>query len=314
MYLASQRRLRAYIQEKVSPQQPSILLDALRVTQQNANFAPNPQEAKVHYRLLRQLGQLLLTQSSPNINPLDYAETCLHLHAAETVLNQPSAALYHAKLARAIMENLEASHYPQARERFDHFLINAYISEAVAYHNLDLNKQAAEVYLQAELKIQTEVQHSLEFWKPLLYRGHMIATLGQSRFAISQMEFWTNTARKSCEHRAEPEDPLLVLLLNTSLADAYIQHKNLKKAHQVLRNEYDHLSQIPFIGALHKTMLLKSYAHLTWVEGNQDDWQYFLGKALNIAQEAGLVHQLEQIKKAYKDKGMDRLLPNPEIN
>ncbi len=82
------------------------------------------------------------------------------------------------------------------------------------------------------------MQYRAEFWKPQLYRDKINAMSGKPRFAL-----------REAEALADHSDPLLVFLIERSLARAYIPYGNRKKAHR--------LNELPRTATSHQRSLLR---------------------------------------------------------
>jgi hypothetical protein len=244
------------------------------------------------------------------VSLLAFIEICLLLHDAQCVLNYPGDSLYHAKLAHTLLESADPRDYVRDREWFDHYVINVRVAEAVAFHNLGLFKEARQVYQQASNHANSEYKLAYEGWKPHIYRGQISTLIGNTRFAISEAEGLAHQARKLLEARADMLDPLFLFMTQITLGRAYIQHKNIKKAHKLLNMQLDMVDKTPYLGPLHHTMLLKAYAKLCWVENNKADWEYFLRNTISIAQGAGLDHQLKQLQAEYGETELASILPS----
>jgi hypothetical protein len=218
------------------------------------------------------------------------------LHDVQCVLNRPDSALYCAKLARTVIQSLEPGDFRQDRELFDTLEINAIRAEAVAYHNLHLYQEAYDCCLQAHNA--NAMKNRPELWKPHLYRDMINALSRKPRFAISEAEGLANQVRAVCEHRGDDFAPLLLLLSNRSLGEAYIEHGSLKKARRVLRAQLEQITQIPNVGPLHRTLFLRTYGKLLIKQDDSAGWD-FIRLAVRIAHEAGLYHQIMEMRQEY---------------
>ncbi|MCS7260368.1 MAG: helix-turn-helix domain-containing protein [Anaerolineae bacterium] len=269
----------------------------LRRMHQMATFSGNAPLTKIQYGVIREISITLIKNLDPIANPLAFVELCLLLSEVQCVLDRPDSALYYAKIARSVMESADPSDFWRDRERFESFQINAILAEAVAYHNLKLFDNAYDCCLQAEA---TEaMKHQPKFWKPHLYRDKINALIGKPRFTLGEAEGLANRVRDICTQRAGEFDPLLELLINRSLGQAYIQYGNLKKAHRLLQTLIDQMETTPHVGALHKVLLLRTFASLLWKQNALSDWKSFIKSARDIATEAGLHHQIHEIEQEY---------------
>jgi transcriptional regulator with XRE-family HTH domain len=170
MLLASERRmqLRKVCCSDLPGRPVDEYLEELRQAHHEAGYTRDPKQAKDQYRAVSEASRELLKQLNPAAYPLDVVEVCFLLHDVESVLNRHSDALYHAKLARDTLDNLDEADYDRDREGFDRYQINAIRAEAVAYHNLKLAHQAYDSCREAETT--KAMRYRSEFWKPHLYR------------------------------------------------------------------------------------------------------------------------------------------------
>lgn len=274
------------------------VVDEIRHTHHAANHAENEALAHSRYRGVSDASEELLEFLKPEQDPINYLELVFVLQDVQSVLNRNDEALWTAKRLRKVVENLEVREYPAQRERILHFQVNALHAEAVALHNLGLEKKAWRLYEKIE---KTEAfQQNAQFWRPHLNRAQIVTLAGLQRFSITQVEGLEEQARGICEKRAEEYDPLYVFRLAEALGRAYIAHGNFKEAEQVLQSQYDNLKETPRIGTIHQVVFLRTFARLYWKRGrNCSEWSYFITEALGMGAKAGLLHQLKSIQKEY---------------
>jgi len=298
LLLARERRLQGkeVLSLELTERSVDDCISRLRQAHQLATFATHPSLAKKWYRLIYEVGGELLGHLHSKTHSLAFVEVCLLLHDVQCVLNRPDSALYCAKLARSVIQSLEPRDFQQDRELFDTLEINAIRAEAVAYHNLHLYQEAYDCCLQAHSA--NAMKNRPELWKPHLYRDMINALSRKPRFAISEAEGLANQIRAVCEHRGDDFAPLLLLLSNRSLGEAYIEHGSLKKARRVLRAQLEQITQIPNVGPLHRTLFLRTYGKLLIKQGDSAGWD-FIRFAVRIAHEAGLCHQIMEMRQEY---------------
>jgi hypothetical protein len=216
------------------------------------------------------------------------------------VLNRPSEALYYAKWAQAVLAPLDArAGWGADQSRFDHYRVNVWVAEAVAYHNLGLYQPEAAAYMQAEAAVAEVIPTARGFWVPHLARGEINALRDRPRFTLSEVAGLARQARAVCERRDDPGDQLLLLLLSEAEGRAYLRYGSLAKAGRVLRRTLETLDQVPASGALHHVMVLKTVARWRWVVGDQTEWMHFMALTLRTAITAGLAHQVAGLRQTY---------------
>jgi tetratricopeptide (TPR) repeat protein len=303
MVLASERRLRAYnaIRSELPDRPIDDFLSELRQAHQQASFAHDFSLSRAKYRVVREGSGAVLKQLNLDRHPLAFVELCFLRHDAQCVLNRPDDALWYAKLARSVLETLDPSEYRRHREKIDDLVVNAIRAEAVAYHNLKLFREAYRCCEEAEAS--PAIKRHLDFWKPHLYRDKINALVGIPRFAITEAEGLAEQVQTVCEKDIyrEEENNLLLFLIRESLARSYIQHGNFRKAERILQSELERMDRLSYLGPLHRTLLLRTYARLCWKQGDHYGWQHLIHLALVISFEAGLDHQVSEIQTEYGD-------------
>jgi hypothetical protein len=78
-----------------------------------------------------------------------------------------------------------------------------------------------------------------------------------------------------------------------------IQQEKWKRAQEVFQEEMELISRLPYLGALHLALLFKTGAQLAWKINDQETWNQRIVDALKLMQEAGLDHQMRQIRQLY---------------
>jgi len=272
------------------------VLKELRDAHQEANFATDPQIARIKYLVIRDTCKMLLEHAVLYTYPLNTVEVCLLLHDAQCILNRTADALYHAKLARAVIDSLS---YNKAddKERLCSYQIQILRAEARAYCDLRLYREAYETCLQAETS--DAMRYQAEDCRPQLYRDKLQALCRKPRFALSEAEGLVARVRTICDGADNELAARWLFMADQYLARAYLNHYNLKKAKRLLSAILTQMDAIPHLGPLHQTMFLKTYARFRWLEGDSAEWEYFLRRALTSAMDAGLTHQISDIKQTY---------------
>lgn len=283
-------------------------LDELRRLSQEASFASDPEESRKKHRIVHKASDYLLKSADLRPYPLATIELCLLATEAESVLNRQVEALSHARRARSIAERVNLRELSlQQRSRFIDLKINALRLEAVSYSNLDSFKKAIAVHERTEQLLTTrEFEHRSDFWKPHLYRDKINAIKGEPRFAISTAEGLVHQVNDALETGvyAPKESELLSFLIHSSLVRTYLKHgssRSVKKAKHILNTNLDPTQELEYIGPLHITLLLKTWARYYRDQGDRRGWQHFIGSALETALAAGLQHQVDEIRAEYQD-------------
>lgn len=305
MILASESRQKARcaINLQLFDRPLDDFLQELRALNHLASFASDPRQSRDKYRLLRDATSLFLQSLDMRSSPLAVIELCLMAHEAETVLNRQVDAVYHATTAEFIADELvNLRQLPSSqRSRFLDFRINAPRLRAVSYSNLGWFKGAINYCEKAEelLSLQ-EFKHRSDFWKPHLYRDKINALRGKPRYALTTAEGLVDQVADALATGvySPREAELLSFLIHSSLVRTYLKHgtgRSLKKAEHVLNAQLDPTYELEYIGPLHQTTLLRTWASFCQRRGDPTGWQYFINRALETALTAGLRHQADQI-------------------
>ncbi|MBF6590343.1 MAG: hypothetical protein IVW57_07405 [Ktedonobacterales bacterium] len=302
MYLASLRRLRGA--RMLATRAPGARAEEGEVrarvaevgaAHHAATFTNDPLLARQTYHAVRDVCADLLRRLEPVRDALAFVDLCFLLHDAQCVLNCPADALYAAKRARSVLESLDAD--SRSRERLACLRVQAIRAETVAYHNLGLFRQAHTRCLEAEAfeAAQQEPDEHLIH----VYRDKIDALLGLPRFAVSEVAGLADQVERICQRRANPLDPLWVVMTRRSEAHAYLRHGNLTRASQVMEAQVARMETVPFIGPLHRAMLLKVSARILWAAGARDAWEDVARRALGLAVAGGLTHQISELRREF---------------
>ena len=303
LLLASERRLKAQLALQQAFAQVDFVtqLDFIRQAYAAANFATDPAQAKTQQQLVRSAGNLLLQQMPPTLHPLAYAQLCLWLHSVESANNAHAHAIYHAKKARAVLGAFVRTDFPLAeRDHFADLTFNALRLEAVTYYNLKVARPAYELCCAGETL--PAVQQHPQSWLPHLYRDKINAYSQLPRFAIREAEQWTRHGKQLCEQVAHDEAPLWAIMLDRALAQAYLRYGKVKKATALLQPLVEELPRLPVVGLLHRVSVLRIYAEALWLAGDRQQWASVLATTWQLADSAGLTHQLAEIRHRYGDE------------
>ncbi len=312
MLLAAERRLRDLrkSQKLLRDCSPSDALEILRAAHWTATYSNSTEDVRESYGLIRDVAATLLRQKRAHQQPLVIVEACLLLHDAQSTLYP---ALYPARLASTIMENLDPGDYRKHRDRFDHFLVNTHYAEAVTLTTLGHHEQADDRLLHAGARMQAS-STAKEFWEAHLLRGRLAALSASPRFRVHQAEDIADRIRTICDRRGDRLDPLVTLLAEVSLARAYVRYGSrlsLRKANKLLRPGIERINQIADLGALRLVIALRTYASVCWACAEFDAWRYYIFRAWDTAEKAGLEHQLNSICRELGNR-RDALIPQEE--
>lgn len=270
-------------------------LSNLEEMHRRATFGKDPGEVQLDYRTLRDASYDLLQQVDPEQFPDSFAQICLFYHDAQCVLNRPDEALVYAKIAQLVLESIEKIEegYTQVQRR--HFEINTIRGEAVAYHNLKLDKLVPDILLNRVCRTSAYA-YERSFWEPIVMRDLVNSVVEFPRFSIREVNRIAYRIQSICERN---DDQFTLLLVREAWLRSLIKFDKAKLARNVFEEEVGRLSHLPYVGALHKVLLFKSGARLAWQTHDLDEWNVYIRQALDLMIGAGLNHQLEQTREMY---------------
>ncbi|MFC1878686.1 hypothetical protein ACFLZW_02120 [Chloroflexota bacterium] len=296
MTLAHVNAAKAYYVSKewIHQQRVGNLLTELEQAHRQATFGGKPGQVKRAYRTVRNAAASLLPSLSPTIYPASFAQTCLYLHDAQCVLNRADDALRYAKLARLVLESQDVHESGFNRKQVADLEINAIRGEAVAYHNLGLDREVPR--LNAHACTTTAYRESGEFWRPLVGRDMLNAMVQIPRFRIREAKKLAGEIRNICERKG---DEFTLLLVNESWLRCLIRREKWKQAQRVYEDELERFERLAQVGYLHQALLLKSGAWLAWQLKDITTWERRIGDTLTLMHRAGLEHQLDQVRMFY---------------
>lgn len=298
MLLANDKRALARQCERRELQEASWQerLSELRALQVQATYASNPATAQQNYRAVAIGGRALLEHANPNTDLLDFLALCDILCDSESVLNQHAEALWHAKRACAVLEHVDWSSQRAASGELRSHYFNMLRLQGVAYCNLEDGRSALRLFTAAE---HLNLSRHEPGWMILLQRGKIQAMSRLPRFAISEAEACANKAHALCSQSTVHAPELFTLLVNQTLAEAHIRHKNFRRTQRLLQAYEHRLDDVPAIGPLHKVLFLRTCADLCLAVGDTG-WKRFAHRAYQLAIAAGLVHQRSEIERVLR--------------
>ena len=292
--LAHEKRLRAaqVAHQELFDRPLSEVAQEIQAIRSQAMYATTATSANHSYLAAVNAAKLALRAAPAETSPLEYVDLCDFVTDCQLVLNRADDALWHAKLALAVLDCYDP--LPAERERYAFLVMNMLRQQGVAYFNLGQYRESLRVYTQVEaLKPVGQLGGIV---KSLLLHDKVKALAQMPRFSITEVENIADDNRNIIERVGAADGPLHLWLLTEALADAYIRHANYKDARRVLDQEAARLSEIRAMGPLHHVLFLRRYATLSRHTQDLTGWHHFIGEARQIAREAGLSHQLVGIE------------------
>jgi hypothetical protein len=235
--------------------------------------------------------------------PLLAAQTHVLLHDALSVLDRPTAALFHARVADALLEQTDTTQtaftfYAWVDEQeVAHTVlranlhVNAVRSIATSLNHLALYTEGAFT-IQRAARLPGARQHP-QLWQPHLLRDHLSAAGRDPHISASDLLDFRRRADQLAE---QTHDDLGVFLVDISLGRAYLLRGQLDTGATLLRNAHDQLASLRQVGPLHRAMLAARLATLYRLRGDFSLWQETLVEALTLARQAGLVRVERDIR------------------
>jgi hypothetical protein len=276
-------------------------IESMRV---QAIYASTATMANNLYRSAVSTAKLAMRCVPPGASPLDYVELCNIVADCQCVLNRADDALWHAKVACAILDSFEPAPLDhEDRERHEFASVNMLRQQGVAYFNLAQYRDSLRLYAQAEasepMKRRDDARKGL---KGLIMRDKIKTLARLPRFSITEAENTADELRGIIEKTAGANRRMGLWLLAEAVADAYIRHENYKDARRVLEQEYLHSDDTHAIGPLHRVLFLRTYATLSRLTHDTLGWRHFIGEAHQISLAAGLSHQLVEIEAEMRER------------
>jgi hypothetical protein len=310
MALAHTNAARAFytMTSMVSQRQLIDLISEITQLHQRATFGRDKVEVRRSYQVLRDAAAQLLPTISLERNPISFVQTCLCLHDAQCILDRADDALRYAKLAGLVFENFYVYETGYSREQIDGFEINTIRGEAVAYHNLGLDKMVGEIF---ERACKTSAYRNAgDLWKPWLARDYLCAVEQTPRFSIRKAGELVRNIYEVCDRTG---DEFALFMVREPWLRCLIAKEKLNLAKNVFQEELERITRLPQVGFLHRALLLKSGAQLAWKLKDMQSWQEMILKASSLMQQAGLIHQFRLIRELYGDALMKLLADRQDV-
>jgi len=297
MELAHVNSVKAYY-STVEPVEPRLIIDrlsSLEQCHQQATFGIEISAVQLAYRTVRNASASLLRQIDPEERPDSFVQACLYYHDSQCILNRADEALRYAKIAQLVFESIEEIEPGYTREQRYNLEMNAIRGEAVAYHNLNLDRKVPNI-LEERARFTRAYRNAPAFWEPIINRDLINSLVQIPRFSIRDVNKTAHQGELICEHNG---DKLTLLLIHEAWLRSLIVHKKWKQAKQILEAEIQSLPHLTQIGSLHKVLLFKVGAQLAWKLHDLETWKEYVTQAVSLAHQAGLSHQMENIYRNY---------------
>lgn len=263
-----------------------------------ASHARTADDARRLYRIARAEGKDLLEAISPLSRPIDYMEICLCLHDVLGALDRHAEGLVYARLGNRMMAEMERGRFRAAEDRRRQLEVNLIRSLGVSYNSLGLSKKAMDYFDQARLTADFRTRP--RDWVAHLARDQMSAWVREPRFAISDVE---NVALDAEDRMADGQRGTVSILLRIKMAECFIAFGDRKgRAGKILEPIMDE-AEGAGLGMLHRVMVYRSYAVYCRSRGDLDGLETWGGRALALADEAGLDHQARTIRSDVLQQG-----------
>lgn len=270
-------------------------LDELSKVHRQATFGRDLTEVNRSYQVVRDASFQLLPQISVENNPDSFAQACLYYHDAQCVLNRPEEALRYAKIAQLVLESSDQIEFGYSIEQRNDLEMNTIRGEAVAYHNLKEDRLVPDILLNRACRTSA-YRNSVSFWKPIVMRDLINSLVEIPRFSIREVNQIAAEIEKICEKK---EDEFTLLLVREAWLRSLVRRDKFVTARLMFDEEMRRLPHLRTVGALHKALLLKSGADLSWKLNDLDAWRSRIFDAVSLMREAGLWHQLNLIRQEY---------------
>ena len=305
MLLAHEQRLaaqRLLIEQKYRDSCISKDVDQIRELHHQAEFAQTATLRQSTYPLVFELASLLFTHIDPRQHLESFLEVGCVLHDTASVLDHHAISLWAARLMRIALDTV-TEHTQTRFERYEWMQINVLRAEAVSLHNLKLEKASAR--LAESICDHPLLRVQSAFWLPHVIRDALNALSQTPRFSLRHAEHLAHIAYRACDASHDHNALLFKIMIDHSLARAYVNYGNLAKAAYTIRTAFDQFDQVWLKGPLHYVRLLRIDADIRYRQNDQQTAQLLLQQALTIAQTGALEHQAIQIKHNLTALGVD---------
>ncbi len=263
----------------------------VRVLAAEATKARSAEDARRLYRMAKEEGERLLKTLSPLSQPIDYMEICLCLHDVLGALDQHAAGLVYARLGDLLMAEFERGRFRAAEDRRRQIEVNLIRALGVSYNSLGLPRVAMGHFERA--RGASDYRMRPRDWVGHLARDQMSSWARSPRFAISEAE---NVAWDAESRMADGQRGIVSVLLRVKLAECFIAYGDQKgKAAKLLEPIIDGIERAE-LGMLHRVMVYRGYALCCRSQGDTAGLDLWGGRALALAEEAGLDHQARTIR------------------
>ena len=256
-----------------------------------ASHAMHPEEARHLYRFAVTQGKRVLEVLSPPRQAMEYMEVCLCLHDMLGALDRHAEALMYARFGNLMMDESRPPRLSMVSDRRREVEVNLLRALGVSYNGLGLPKKALEYF--ARTRETPAYKHNPENWIAHLARDLLAAWVKEPRFAISEMESIVSfaEAQMTDDQRGVPS-----LLLQAKMAECYIVIGDRKDKAGKLLIPVMEAAEHTSMGMLSRVIIYRTYAHYCRSQRNWQEFDLWAHKALSLAQEAGLDHQLRTIQ------------------
>ena len=260
-----------------------------------AVYSPTPIQARRFYGAVIQLGLALLPAFHGLRLPLTAALAHILLHDALSVFDRPAAALFHARMAQTLIEQVDPAHDAVAFHTWDdhaelrHVVprtdlhVNALRSVATSLNHLGLYREGA---LTVERARRTPgAARNPMLWQSHLLRDQLSAAGRDPHLSVTDLVRFRREADRLTERTA---DDLGAFLIELSLGRAYLLRGRLDTGAALLLDARDRVDRLSRSGQLHRAMLLARLGTLYRLQGDAALWHETLVQALTVARQAGL--------------------------
>lgn len=267
----------------------------VRVLSHQATHTPDAALARRSYRAAVQSGSLLAQHMSVRGWPIDYVELCLCLHDALCVLDGPAAALQYARFGHIVLDWVDPARYRGNEDRVREMGINVVRAVGVAYNNLGVPGEAAR-HFKAAQQLSTLSSRPVD-WLGHVCRDRLSALAKLPRLRLSEAE---GLAYQALEKMGGQNQDLVPLLLRAKLGECYLAFDSPRDyAGPFLDALIEDTERSTALGPLHKAIIYRTYARLCRKRGDSVGLAGWVERALGVAEEAGLVHQVRGIREDF---------------
>lgn len=267
------------------------------MTCRNATFSADPQQVRHAWALALRVGEVLAPAFTSGEHAPLYLEYCDVMFEVYSMFGRHVDALHTVKRKQLVTSLMEEGVHPVTPSldgaAFDAHKVNAMRQEMVVLTELGLCRQACD--LARAIEVEPAYLCNRHYWTASLTWDRLNAMAQVPRASLSEARQFAQAAWRETEKLCDGWQPLCEMLVARAFANLCLSQGQGQEARAVLGRFHAGIDQIPYCGALHKVMFLRTWAHTLHMQGEWDEWCETMRSAHAIAEQAGLQNEIRAI-------------------